>query len=143
MKKIFLLLLSFAALGVEAAESSSESSLLASPTHTKVVRNGRGLFGYKYVNDDTTTNGDYVLLCSDPGRKKCAPTALIVSGGLQESDSEIILNSVDHKILEIGATGNFIYDSKYYVTYSFDINTGVTNVYIYTEAEANGLGVNF
>jgi hypothetical protein len=143
MKTNLLVLLSFAALSVGATESLSESSLLASPTHTKVTRTNRGIFGYKYVNDDTSSNGDYVLACSQPGHKKCAPTAIIISGGLQENDSDTILNMVDHKILEEGASGTFVYNSQYYITYSFDINNGETNVYIYTEAEANGLGINF
>jgi hypothetical protein len=143
MKKTFVVLLSIIGFNALAVESST--SLLSSPTYTKIVRTNRGLFGYKYVDQQPSSGNDVYLLCSDPGSHRCKLSeAMVVSSGLSNANLETIQEMVDQRILDnAGIPGNFVFNSDYYVSYSFVLSTGQSKIEIYTRTEANAINITF
>lgn len=150
MKKIAIILSSF--LTFSAFSSNNSTNNLILPTYVKIIKSGGGLFGYKYVNTTTTSNGsggtNSILACSNPGFTGCrSRNAELVLNGLTEEDMLKIDEIVSEKILsnknDNTQNGQFIYNNTHVVVFEFKLNPNKLTTEIYTIQEAKDNGINF
>lgn len=122
--------------------SAAEESLFAAPTHTKITKSNRGLFGYKTVTESST--GDMVVLaCANPGKLECKRSAMNTSipSVLTPTQIDEISAHVDELIFANPVNGSYIYQNDYLVLYT--VGTVITNVTIdiLTRSEALERGI--
>lgn len=108
----------------------------------KIEKYNGGFFGYKHVNE-SSTGGNSMLACADPGRKRCAwahsaPISDIIINEYQLNDIDEKVNAgILNEVLE----SSFYYDTNFYVHYSYDPFTDLLKYEIYTLTEAHDLGL--
>jgi hypothetical protein len=148
-KAIFIGALFFA---LEGKSEVNSNYLYAVPTYTKVIRHQGGFFGYKYINQTSTSNGsggsNVLLACSDPGSSKCKlnTSTSMVSGNLNDDDSAAIDVIITNRVLQSNGTessGQFIYNTDFLVVYNYEIDTDKLTYEVYTREEAIQLGLTF
>ena len=104
MKKIILIAISFIA--IKGYSNNDKSTLKSVPTYTYIVRKSGGLFGYKYVDSTSGSNGsggtNQTLTCSQPGTTKCLwKNAALTVSDLSEDELAKVESIVYVKILEL------------------------------------------
>ena len=108
-------------------------------------RDHGGLFGYKYVTTTKGSNGDIHVDCTEPGMTRCRPAFMdaVTPGGpiLTEEIFDSIDAAVNTAINSGNLNGQLIFNSTFFVTYTYDAATDQLIVNIYSIAEAQALGL--
>lgn len=108
----------------------------------KVVQTDKGLFGYKYVNEDHA-GPNHSLSCSQPGHQKCRFKESLIFNGDETGDQFVsdVLLKVDEILSQSDTNGYFYYNSDCYVRYNYNPENDSLVVEIYTKKEARDLGL--
>ncbi len=101
-----------------------------------ITRSDRGLFGYREITEShDAANGINYLYCTNPGKSSCKWAKLTSNNDKYE---DIVLR-VDGECSQGSVAGSFE-KGDYYVRYTFDRDSDVLTIYIYSREEAIGLG---
>lgn len=109
----------------------------------KVTKDSKGLFGYKYVNEDHS-GGSHMLACANPGWNRCRwdtqPTFEDEGDVPSLVDYEAIELKVNEGIVGGSSAGNFLYNNVY-VEYDYRKDSDILTMTLYSFEEAKDLGL--
>lgn len=147
MKKIIITTLTL--LSIKGFSGVSNEKLFAAPTYTKIVKSDGGLFGYKYVDETTTSNGsggtNQILACSNPGWNRCRFTSTAKSI-LTQTDLDQIESLVTDQVASVQdkkTEGQLVYNASYLVVYKYHLGPDDLTYEIFTKDEASAAGYTF
>lgn len=144
-----LVFISLVLLGAKGFAGNADGKLLATPTYTKIVKSNGGLFGYKYVDETSTSNGsggtNQLLACSDPGWNRCRFNST-ARGVLTDNDYDAIDQTIFDAVTkseEKKVSGQFVYNTEFLVVYYYHLSPNKLTYEIFTKDEAAAAGYTF
>ena len=108
----------------------------------KIEKANKGLFGYKYVNEDHTS-GSHMLACAEPGWNGCNwdnPPTFDDGNFLDLDDYLEIESEVESKIESGVSSGDFLFETIY-VEFTYDQDLDRLVMKLYSKDEARELGL--
>ena len=97
---------------------------------------------YRDVTQVNMNNGDIFMDCSQPGWTRCKPQALLVItfNGTATAVANEELKAIDETVTRSATggsnVGKFIYNEKFFVSFTYNEETDQLSTKIYTLAEA-------